>query len=57
MDESGEIQLMFHKKLCSVYRTEGSTVLDKSDVLENSEGKEMTAYKMVDKLVDVGDFL
>ncbi len=47
LDESGEIQLMFHREATHIVK-DGEAV---------SEIEDMTAYKLIDKLVDVGDFI
>jgi len=47
LDESGEIQLMFHKDNCQI----------SINGISQSEVGEMSAYKMLEKLVDVGDFI
>lgn len=47
LDESGEIQLMFHRDVCQI---------NKDGELTSQIG-EMSAYKLFEKLVDVGDFV
>ena len=47
LDESGEIQIMFHKDNCNI-TVDGKIV---------SEVSEMSTYKLIEKLVDVGDFI
>lgn len=51
LDESGEIQLMFHRDNCNI-------VVDDKDIdLLLSDGQEISAYKLIEKLIDVGDWL
>ncbi|HMT00752.1 MAG TPA: lysine--tRNA ligase [Candidatus Absconditabacterales bacterium] len=52
MDETGEIQLMFHRDNCGIISAD-------EIVLKNlGEGEqEISAYKFIEKFVDVGDFL
>jgi lysyl-tRNA synthetase class 2 len=62
MDESGEIQLMFHRDITGIRGTEGAKgeqVAEGEKVMEltNDAGGSMTAYKMMDKLADVGDWI
>lgn len=47
LDESGEMQLMFHRDNCWISNMDA----------EKIEGKDMSAYKVLEKLVDVGDFI
>lgn len=47
LDESGELQLMFHRDNCQI-NIDGNT---QSDIWDTS------AYKLMEKLVDVGDFI
>lgn len=52
LDESGEIQLMFHRDNCSITNADGKNV----STLGTGDS-EMSAYKLMEKLVDVGDFI
>lgn len=54
LDESGEIQLMFHRDMCFVKET-GK---DNNFVAELwKDDNTISAYKLMEKLVDVGDFI
>lgn len=59
MDESGEIQLMFHRDVTGIHDTKGTKGAEGAKVmaLVNQQGEEMTAYKFLDKMVDVGDWI
>jgi lysyl-tRNA synthetase, class II len=47
LDESGEIQLMFHKDNCLIDEADASAM----------EKWNISAYKLLEKLIDVGDFI
>lgn len=57
MDESGEIQLMFHRDHCHIVRTQGDTEVEVCSLMKGKHEKEVSAYKFMDKFVDVGDFI
>lgn len=57
MDESGEIQLMFHKKHCHINVTESGVVKETLSEVKNWNWDAMSAYKLIDKLIDVWDFI
>lgn len=48
LDSTEQIQLMFHRDNCKIVTPNGDVV-----VLPTPEGEEMTAYKFMEKLVDV----
>ena len=50
LDSTGEIQLMFHKDNCKIQISSWAVEQLKTD-------EEMSAYKFMEKMVDVGDFL
>ena len=69
LDSTGEIQLMFHRDNCrismhneqwimnpEVSRASNEGVLF-TDILRDSNWEEMSAYKFMEKMVDVGDFV
>ena len=49
LDESGEIQLMFHKDACHVLLNETGEFVDQL--------ADMSAFKIFEKFIDVGDFI
>lgn len=51
LDESGEIQLMFHRDMCKICTRD-----DFVNVVGQGDSK-MSAYKIMEKLVDVWDFI
>lgn len=55
LDESWEIQLMFHRDMCSIVKVQwwNEEILQTIWEWEN----EISAYKILEKLVDVGDFI
>lgn len=53
LDESGEIQIMFHKDNCKLMTNEQLRITNTND----TESGDMTPYKILEKLVDVGDFI
>lgn len=53
MDSTGQIQLMFHRDNCSIIDADGNGVSVLNDWSENW----MSAYKFMEKMVDVGDFI
>lgn len=57
MDETGEIQIMFHRDHCFINKMESDKVAETVSLLTDQHGNEVTAYKFMDKFVDVGDFL
>lgn len=57
MDESGEIQLMWHRDVCNLVKIIDGEPQAPQGEIENHEGETITAYKFLDKYVDVGDFL
>ena len=54
LDETGEVQLMFHRDNCSL-RTTSDTAPVTS--LSWTDGQEISAYKLIEKYIDVGDFV
>ena len=58
LDGTDQIQLMFHRENCSIrISPEGATQQSIGQRPMNSEGDEMSAYKFMEKMVDVGDFI
>jgi len=57
MDESDDIQLMFHKDHCLINRVVNDSIVEQVDHVNDWKGETLTAYKLMEKLVDVGDFL
>jgi len=53
LDSTEQIQLMFHRENCSIINDENLTVKNLNDWIE--EG--MSAYKFMEKMVDVWDFI
>lgn len=49
LDETGEIQLMFHKDACHILLNETGEFVDQLG--------DMSAFKIFEKFVDVGDFI
>ena len=49
LDESGEIQLMFHKDACHILLNDTGEYVD--------ELNDMSAFKIFEKFIDVGDFI
>ncbi|HRU50398.1 MAG TPA: lysine--tRNA ligase [Candidatus Absconditabacterales bacterium] len=56
LDSTGQIQLMFHRDNCKI---DVSISDDQPKLLEtlDTEGEEMSAYKFMEKMIDVGDFI
>ncbi|MCX6825214.1 MAG: lysine--tRNA ligase [candidate division SR1 bacterium] len=52
LDSTEEIQLMFHRENCKTLTNEGMT-----NVIKDGSEEGMSAYKFMEKLVDVGDFI
>ncbi|MDD3262736.1 MAG: lysine--tRNA ligase [Candidatus Absconditabacteria bacterium] len=52
LDSSAQIQLMFHRENCSFVKGE-----EKINILQDGSEEGMTAYKFMEKMVDVGDFI
>lgn len=55
LDESGEIQLMFHKDACKITKIHWWKEELMLSVWEWEN--EISAYKLIEKLIDVGDFI
>lgn len=51
-DATGEIQVMFSRENCSIITKDGAKA-----ILEDGNGEEFSAYKFMEKLVDMGDFI
>ena len=52
LDSTEQIQLMFHKENCKIITNNWSI-----DKLDNNTEEGMSAYKFMEKMVDVGDFI
>lgn len=52
LDSTEQIQLMFHRDNCKIMMNDGLV-----DTLNDSSETGMTAYKFMEKMVDVGDFI
>lgn len=52
LDSTEQIQLMFHRDNCKIITQEGV-----KDMLDDGSETGMTAYKFMEKMVDVGDFI
>ncbi|MEI6426360.1 MAG: lysine--tRNA ligase [Candidatus Absconditabacteria bacterium] len=52
LDSTEQIQLMFHRDNCKIVTANGDVTM-----LPTPEGEEMSAYKFMEKMVDVGDFI
>lgn len=63
LDSTAQIQLLFHRDHCKIIKaeknTEGKIVESAVESLpfDESETGVMTAYKFVEKMVDLGDFI
>lgn len=63
LDSTGQIQLMFHRDCCKILKTEKKTDGNMEDIavesldFPESETWTMTAYKFIEKMVDLGDFI
>ena len=53
LDSTEQIQLMFHNSHCFITKEDGTKV----DLLKSALGEDMSAYKFMEKMVDVGDFI
>jgi lysyl-tRNA synthetase class 2 len=51
-DSTGEIQIMFSRENCTIDTGTGT-----QSTLGTGTPEEMSAYKFVEKLVDIGDFI
>ncbi len=52
LDSTEQIQLMFHRDNCKIITQEGL-----KDILDDGSETGMSAYKFMEKMVDVGDFI
>lgn len=52
LDQTWEIQLMFHRDNCKIETTDWTT-----PTLKDKAGEEMSAYKFMEKMVDMWDFI
>jgi lysyl-tRNA synthetase class 2 len=60
LDSTDQIQLMFHRDNCKIITQnspEGATQISTGQRPVSAEGEEMTAYKFMEKMVDMGDFI
>lgn len=58
LDSTEQIQLMFHRDNCKInIGWQLSVWLDFSATPQNDDAVEMTAYKFMEKMVDMGDFI
>ncbi|GHW02722.1 lysine--tRNA ligase [candidate division SR1 bacterium] len=58
LDSTEQIQLMFHRDNCKInIGGQLSVGLDFSATPQNDDAVEMTAYKFMEKMVDMGDFI
>ena len=53
LDSTAEIQLMFHRDNCKLIMNDQWPI---ANIQDGSEG-EMSAYKFIEKMVDIGDFI
>ena len=63
LDSTAQIQLMFHRDHCQIYQTQKKVDGTMEDVLLteledlDAESGKMSAYKFMEKMVDMGDFI
>ena len=60
LDSTDQIQLMFHKDNCKIvtsYEWRSTWKWGTTDTLKDPNGEDMSAYKFMEKMVDMGDFI
>jgi len=55
MDETGDVQLMFHASSCVIAQLRDGKETARLESLISCDGETLSAYKFVERLLDIGD--